>query len=118
MAKTNSFHTIIKKLKEQRSILITRLERKRESIQTDDVLNPDADDRAKASRKNDRDKLLLDRTEQQIRDIDEALIRSDAGNFGVCENCGENIQLARLEIMPTAALCITCQQIEDNELIG
>ena len=115
MQKTFNLQAITNKLKEQRSILTARLERKRDSIQTDDVLNPDVDDRAMASRKNNRDKLLLNRTEQQIQNIDQALMRINAGYFGVCENCGENIHSARLEIMPTAALCITCQRIEDNK---
>jgi DnaK suppressor protein len=115
MEKIQSTKTIAKKLEEQRGILLARLGRKQESIQTGDVLNPDKDDQVMAFRKNNRDKRLLSRTEQQLHDIDLALERLESGSYGICTKCGENIQPARLEIMPTAALCITCQRIEDNK---
>ena len=37
-----------------------------------------------------------------------ALARIDADEFGYCEDCGDEIAPARLEIDPTARLCITC----------
>lgn len=47
--------------------------------------------------------LLETRTE-----IDDALVRLEAGTYGICEKCGEPIAPARLEAMPTARLCMTC----------
>jgi len=32
------------------------------------------------------------------------------GQFGVCEGCGENIPMARLNALPYATYCITCQR--------
>jgi DnaK suppressor protein len=32
----------------------------------------------------------------------------DQGEFGYCENCGEQIALGRLRIDPSAALCVRC----------
>ena len=102
-------------LTKQREILLARLERKQESIQTNEVLNPDKNDRAMTSRYNNREILLLNRTEQQLHDINQALKHLKTGSYGVCSKCSENIQPARLEIMPIAALCIKCQRIQDTK---
>ena len=39
--------------------------------------------------------------------VDEALAKLDAGTYGKCEVCGEEIAEARLEAMPSARFCIT-----------
>ena len=44
----------------------------------------------------------------EIRKIDAALQRIGEGAFGWCEECGEEIAVKRLEIDPTALLCVTC----------
>ena len=44
----------------------------------------------------------------EIRKIDAALQRIGEGAFGWCEECGEEIAVRRLEIDPTALLCVTC----------
>lgn len=36
------------------------------------------------------------------------------GKFGLCEKCGQVIDKARIEIMPTAKLCMGCKVICDN----
>jgi DnaK suppressor protein len=44
----------------------------------------------------------------QLRGIEAALARIDAGEFGICQSCGKDIDPRRLEFDPTAALCIAC----------
>jgi RNA polymerase-binding transcription factor DksA len=68
-----------------------------------------------ASRDNNRETLLLDHVNGQLDDINQALKRIEKGIYGVCKDCGENIQPARLEIIPTAVLCVGCQRIQDNK---
>jgi RNA polymerase-binding protein DksA len=70
----------------------------------------DSADRAAASL--DRD-IMVDsaaRETKQIRDIEAALSKIDAGTYGVCDECGLAIPMARLEYMPNAQFCITCQE--------
>lgn len=43
-----------------------------------------------------------------IKRIDAALLKIEQGEFGECEECGEPIAPARLEIDPAAKLCIDC----------
>ena len=42
-----------------------------------------------------------------------ALKKIDEGSFGVCEECGEEISVKRLEARPETTLCIRCK--EDQE---
>ncbi len=48
------------------------------------------------------------RRKQTLRRIDAALKRLDDGEFGYCQECGEDINPKRLEFDPTALLCIDC----------
>ena len=48
-----------------------------------------------------------------LKKIDEALEKIQAGTFGTCECCEENIELSRLEARPTANLCIHCKEAEE-----
>jgi len=114
MQKTINRQTIRLKLEEQRELLETRLAKKRSLKGLEDVLNPDKTDLANTSQNNNRETLLLDHTEQQLQDIEDALKRLEEGTYGKCTACGEVIQPARLEIIPTAALCIECQRIQDH----
>jgi DnaK suppressor protein len=48
--------------------------------------------------------------EQTLRRVEEALDRFEAGTYGICQRCGQPIDLARLEALPYATLCLRCQQ--------
>jgi RNA polymerase-binding protein DksA len=56
------------------------------------------------------DYTLGDNAEQVISEIDDALGRIDAGTYGTCVNCGEEIPRGRLEANPWASLCIDCKR--------
>ena len=43
-----------------------------------------------------------------LRDVEQALAKFDAGTYGRCESCQEEIAPARLEAMPAAHFCINC----------
>ena len=45
---------------------------------------------------------------EQLDDVDEALARLDAGTYGQCSRCGNEISTDRLEAMPAARHCINC----------
>jgi DnaK suppressor protein len=52
---------------------------------------------------------------ERIARIDRALhkIEDDPDQFGICDECGEQIAAKRLEVMPDAALCTECQGARD-----
>lgn len=46
--------------------------------------------------------------------IERALVKMNRGDYGYCENCGQLINPARLEALPFASYCITCQEKRDR----
>lgn len=51
---------------------------------------------------------MLQQTERHAREISDALVRMDAGTYGLCTNCGDAIVPGRLEARPSTAFCISC----------
>lgn len=51
--------------------------------------------------------------EKQIRDhladVDHALQKFEEGKYGLCEDCGQPIDPARLDALPQARLCLICK---------
>ena len=58
-----------------------------------------------------RDLALRDKAGKELELVDAALARIDAGTFGRCLRCGAEIAPGRLEALPWAAYCITCQKL-------
>ncbi|MBZ0071139.1 MAG: TraR/DksA C4-type zinc finger protein [Gammaproteobacteria bacterium] len=54
------------------------------------------------------------RRELQLKRIELALARIAAAEYGVCMDCDEYIDPRRLEIDPTATLCIACANKRDS----
>ena len=55
--------------------------------------------------------LRLKQTDAKIlQAIDEALMRIEKGNFGICKDCGEPIAEARLNAIPWTRVCISCKE--------
>ena len=46
----------------------------------------------------------------QLKLIEEALDRIQAGDYGICLSCEEPIPAKRLQALPWAKYCVTCQQ--------
>jgi RNA polymerase-binding transcription factor len=49
--------------------------------------------------------------------IDEALKRIKANEYGLCANCQEEMQQKRLEAVPWAKHCVTCQEKAEQGLL-
>jgi DnaK suppressor protein len=49
-----------------------------------------------------------------LKKIDLALEKIEEGTYGECENCGEEIAVARLMARPVAQLCIDCKTEQEN----
>ena len=56
----------------------------------------------------------LDRETNLLRNVRGALSRIDDGSFGVCLHCEEDINPKRLNAVPWAPYCITCQEMADR----
>lgn len=74
----------------------------------DETPSPDFADRAT---EREGDEVLEDlglAAQRELRAIDAALGRIEDGEYGTCTQCGGAISEARLEAVPTAALCRNC----------
>ena len=56
------------------------------------------------------DYTLGENSGQVLAAIDAALKRIDAGTYGTCVSCAEQIRYERLEATPWASLCIDCKR--------
>ena len=49
-----------------------------------------------------------------VRSIDDALTKLAAGQYGLCEVCGQEISAARLSVVPYTTKCVACKAREEN----
>ena len=59
-------------------------------------------------------RATLVRARHQVKRIDAALKRSETEDFGLCRECGEEIDLRRLRFDPTAVFCISCAEEQES----
>ena len=52
---------------------------------------------------------LIESLKSQLDDIDAALEAIEAGTYGICANCGNEIGEDRLEFLPASILCVNCK---------
>jgi DnaK suppressor protein len=53
---------------------------------------------------------LVEGESEELEAIEKALQRIQDGSYGLCEACGRNIRLERLQGIPHATTCIRCQR--------
>jgi len=46
--------------------------------------------------------------------VNEALRRLYRSEYGMCESCGKEIGKARLDAVPQASLCVSCQEKQEK----
>ncbi len=76
---------------------------------------PDPNDRATLESGRSFEIRLRDRERKLLAKIEAALGRIEEGEFGICEECGEEIGLKRLEARPVTTLCIDCKTFQEQK---
>src|SRR6267142_2163442 len=61
---------------------------------------------------------MSDNDRQLLNLIDESLERIEAGSYGKCVRCGAPLSDKRLEALPWARHCITCQDLHERGLLS
>lgn len=51
---------------------------------------------------------------EELTQLEEAQQRLEMGRYGICEECGEEIGIARLKVVPFTAHCIKCQKAKEG----
>lgn len=66
----------------------------------------------------DLDLAIIDMHIDEIRDIEAAIRRLQVGAYGVCIECDDEVEVARLRAYPTAKRCLPCQQNYERNHAG
>ena len=75
---------------------------------------PDPTDRASMESNRNSELRMRDRERKLIFKIQQALQRLDDGDYGICEECGEEIGIERLKARPVTTLCIVCKSDQET----
>lgn len=103
-----------KRLRKKQKVLAERVEVEKKKVEPSLTANPDRTEMAMEYAYRGRRMSVLEQLEDQLTDVNKALIRIDEGTYGNCTNCGQPIQAERLEALPQAELCIDCQRKEGS----
>ncbi len=76
---------------------------------------PDLGDQATAEIDRNFMLRLKGREQKLLKKIEEALDRIDHGVFGICDKCGQEINVRRLEARPVTTMCIECKTLQEEE---
>jgi RNA polymerase-binding transcription factor DksA len=63
---------------------------------------------------HDRVTAVIDELKLKLSDINSALVRIGEGKYGFCQSCGNMIDTDRLNILPTAVLCLSCEEKQNK----
>jgi|SRR5579862_1351141 len=54
-----------------------------------------------------------------LEEVEHALHKLDAGTYGRCDECGNEIPYERLEVRPQATLCVQCKsKVEHSQMVS
>lgn len=81
----------------------------------DETLFPELGDQASAEIDRNFMLRLKGRERQLLKKIDEAIEKIDTGTYGICETCGEAINIKRLDARPVTTMCIECKTEQEEE---
>lgn len=119
--KTVKLNSREKKIQEIRKNLITQ--KKELLVGAIEALNelpgqtifPDLGDQATAEIDRNFMLRLKGRERKLLKKIEEAIERIDQGIFGMCDKCGLEINIKRLEARPVTTMCIECKTLQEEE---
>ena len=114
MTKTN-LKEIKEKLIAERDMLIEKL--KDNDLSVDDSETPDPVDLAVRNYSKNVMLAVSENESRQLMLVDEALLRIEDDEYGVCQNCENEINPKRLAAIPWARYCLDCQELLEQGLL-
>ncbi len=100
-------HTaLIDRLKSRRAELLEDLDEIEDAL--DDPAPKDWEDQASERQGDEVLSSLGQHDAEEIRRIDAALARAEAGDYGICVKCGNDISAERLDAVPETPFCKAC----------
>jgi len=112
--KDNKYQEIKKILLHQREALLSGAGVALSSLPNESVF-PELGDQASAEIDRNFMLRLKGRERKLLKKIDQALEKIDGGTYGICEACGEEINIKRLKARPVTTMCIECKTEQEEE---
>lgn len=81
-----------------------------EGLHSQHDIPADLAERSVLSLLEDTGLAVIDIRREQLTRMEDALLKSERGVYGICEECGNEIDEARLRVAPYAPCCAGCQQ--------
>ncbi len=107
----NEYQDIRQTLLDQREQLNRRIQKITDEVRHSDApLPPDFSEQATERENEEVLDALGEAGRQELSRINRTLARIEAGEYGICADCGEEIPKQRLEIVPTSEYCVTCAE--------
>lgn len=85
------------------------------TLQSTELQQPDLADRASAETDHALELRTRDRERKLVKKINQALARIDEGEYGYCEETGDEITLARLKARPNATMTLEAQERHERK---
>ena len=111
----SSLKEIKEKLLIERDLLIEKL--KGNDLSVDDAETPDPVDLAVRNYSKNVMLAVSENESKQLALTDEALLRIEDNEYGVCQNCEKEINSKRLAAIPWARYCLACQELLEQGLL-
>jgi DnaK suppressor protein len=61
--------------------------------------------------------MIANHQVEELRQIEESLVKISKGTYGVCDMCGVVIPLGRLKAKPFAKFCTECRTVYEHESV-
>ena len=104
-----------KKLEEISDSILTGADRTITDMTDHNDNYPDPTDRASAESDRSFELRIRDRERKLLNKIKEAIERIDNGSYGICDDCGDEIAVERLDARPVTTYCIDCKTRQEQE---
>lgn len=103
------------RLLDERTLLIEKLNGN--DLSVDDSETPDPVDLAVRNYSKNVMLAVSENESRQLALVDEALLRVEDDEYGVCQNCEKAINPKRLAAIPWARYCLSCQELVEQGLL-
>lgn len=108
----NYFKEILESRKEQIEANISGVNN--ELNQLNSLELNDEGDHASVNNNSRVESVIVQQQEEELKEIDVALRKIVAGDYGICEMCEDKIGFQRLKVKPHAIYCIDCREIVEK----
>jgi len=114
-AREKKIQKIKERLIQQKEQLLSDAESALNNDLQGQILFPDMGDQASAEIDRNFMLRLKGREQKLLNKIEGVLETIEAGTYGICEACGNEISIKRLEARPVTTMCIECKTEQEEE---